>query len=208
MSFIYKITNDTNNKVYIGLTSYDNPIDRWTKHLKEYQFASKYTKRPLYEAMQKYGVEHFHFEVIEETDKPQEREQYWIEYYHSYIGDPNCNGYNATLGGDGLKRNFFSQEEIQQIIALYKEGYSCRVIASLTGHSITTISNKLKSLNYEIKNFKGNAIAQYDKQNNLIATYPSANVAAQIFGVKKDTHINEVCNGKRKTAYGYIWKWI
>ena len=33
---------------------------------------------------------------IEETDNPEEREKYWIEYYGSFK-----NGYNATVGGDG-----------------------------------------------------------------------------------------------------------
>jgi len=30
--------------------------------------------RPLYSAIQKYGKEHFHIEIVEETTKPQERE--------------------------------------------------------------------------------------------------------------------------------------
>ena len=48
--------------------------------------------------MRKYGVEHFHIELIEETDNPEEREIYWIEKKQSFK-----NGYNATLGGDGRK---------------------------------------------------------------------------------------------------------
>lgn len=46
--------------------------------------------------MNKYGSEHFHIKLIEETNNPEERERYWIQYYDSYH-----NGYNATLGGDG-----------------------------------------------------------------------------------------------------------
>ena len=48
--------------------------------------------------MNKYGIEHFHIELIEETDNPEEREIYWIEKLGSFK-----NGYNATLGGDGKK---------------------------------------------------------------------------------------------------------
>ena len=29
------------------------------------------------------------------------REKYWIEYYHTYIRDPQCWGYNMTPGGEG-----------------------------------------------------------------------------------------------------------
>ena len=46
--------------------------------------------------MRKYGIEHFHIELIEETDNPEEREVFWIENKRSFK-----NGYNATKGGDG-----------------------------------------------------------------------------------------------------------
>lgn len=48
--------------------------------------------------MRKYGIEHFHISLIEETDNPEEREKYWIEYLRTFK-----NGYNATMGGDGAK---------------------------------------------------------------------------------------------------------
>ena len=53
--------------------------------------------------MRKYGIAHFHIELIEETDNPEEREIYWIEAKDSYR-----NGYNATLGGDGRRRYDYS----------------------------------------------------------------------------------------------------
>ena len=68
-------------------------------------------KRPLYSAMNKYGVENFTVETIEETDNPEEREKYWIEYYGSFK-----NGYNATMGGDGKK-----YIDYDLVIATYKE---------------------------------------------------------------------------------------
>lgn len=46
--------------------------------------------------MRKYGIEHFHIELLEETDDPNEREVYWIEKKRSFK-----DGYNATIGGDG-----------------------------------------------------------------------------------------------------------
>ena len=41
----------------------------------------------------KYGVENFSFEILEETDKPEQQEIYYISLYDSYK-----NGYNATIG--------------------------------------------------------------------------------------------------------------
>ena len=48
--------------------------------------------------MNKYGIEHFVIETIEECPDSivNEREQYWIKFYNSYY-----DGYNATLGGEG-----------------------------------------------------------------------------------------------------------
>ena len=44
--------------------------------------------------MRKYGKQHFHIELIEETDNPEERETYWIEFYKT-----KDFGMNGTKGG-------------------------------------------------------------------------------------------------------------
>lgn len=50
--------------------------------------------------MKEYGIENFFVETLEETEEPEEREKYWIEYFGSFK-----NGYNATIGGDGKLPN-------------------------------------------------------------------------------------------------------
>ena len=85
---IYKVTNKVNGKVYIGQS-----VDigrRWREHMT--------AKDGIYfhKAIQKYGVENFEWEVIEQCKKDlDEREIYWIEYYDSFN-----KGYNCTKGGD------------------------------------------------------------------------------------------------------------
>lgn len=58
----------------------------------------KNSSKPLYQAIRKYGVENFSFEVLEECDTSllDEKEVYYINLYNSYK-----EGYNATLGGQG-----------------------------------------------------------------------------------------------------------
>ena len=94
MGYIYKITNDINDKVYIGKTEFDIE-KRFQEHCRD-ALKDRNEKRPLYNAMNKYGIEHFKIEEIEQCNDIENREKYWIEYYDSYN-----NGYNATLGGDG-----------------------------------------------------------------------------------------------------------
>lgn len=74
MAYIYKITNDINNKVYIGKTN-QNIQKRFQQHLNDSK-RPDIQNRPLYKAMNKYGLQYFHIELIEETDKPEDREKY------------------------------------------------------------------------------------------------------------------------------------
>lgn len=91
---IYKITNNINNNCYIGQSVYIE--ERWKEHKSKYNWERE-NKKPLYLAFQKYGLENFSFEIIEECEPEQLnlKEQYWIDYYNSYN-----NGYNMTSGGE------------------------------------------------------------------------------------------------------------
>lgn len=63
---IYKIYNDVNDKLYIGKT-----VSSIEKRFQEHCDDSKKErceKRSLYNAMNKYGIEHFFIELIEECD--------------------------------------------------------------------------------------------------------------------------------------------
>ena len=77
MAYIYQITNDINNKIYIGKTEFS--IEKRFKEHCHDAFQKHCEKRPLYSAIRKYGIEHFHIELLEETEIPEEREIYWIK---------------------------------------------------------------------------------------------------------------------------------
>lgn len=59
MGFIYKIYNDVNNKVYVGQTN-GTIEERFKQHLKKVNSVDRKTY-PLYNAMRKYGIEHFFY---------------------------------------------------------------------------------------------------------------------------------------------------
>lgn len=108
---IYKITNTINNKVYIGQSV--NITARWTKHKNDSK-KEEFSHYPLYRSFNKYGVDNFTFEVVEEcsVDYLDEKEKYWIKYYNSFY-----NGYNQTEGGQSAPHfNVLNQETLEAII--------------------------------------------------------------------------------------------
>lgn len=213
MAWIYLITNDINQKQYIGKTEYENIQKRWKEHLKDYK-KQRYEKRPLYDAMKKYGIEHFHIQEVEyipPNENLEEREQYWISYYDTYH-----NGYNATKGGDG--KHYL---DYNLIIETYKQYQNCSKTAEIIGCNEDSVKQVLKKYNIVIKPStevnkisNGKSVEMYDLNNNYIQTFPSAHEAIRFvkpeYKNKKPpggmvNHITSVCKGKRKTAYGYIW---
>ena len=50
-------------------------------------------------------------------------------------------------------------------------------------------------------------VQQYSLSNELINTFNSTREAARSLG-KTHQHIQEACQGKRKSAYGYFWKYL
>lgn len=85
---------------YIGQTSAANPNERW-KNGNGYRADHGIV---FYRAIQKNTWDAFTHEIIEDGITSQElaneREKYWIAHYHTYIGDPECRGYNMTPGGE------------------------------------------------------------------------------------------------------------
>lgn len=157
--------------------------------------------------MRKYGIEHFHIELIEETNNPNDREIYWIQEKQSYH-----NGYNATLGGDG--RRYI---DYQQVIALYQTIHNQEEVANQLRIDPTTVRAILKEFNIPIVKSptQCKSVVQLSKDNNKIQTFISCGEAARYLiangytAAKVGTvtnKITECTNGTRKSAYGFIWQ--
>lgn len=93
---IYKATNTKNNKVYIGQTI--NTLEyRKSQHIRDCRRLNYYNNK-FHNAIKKYGIEVFIWEIICECSSIEElndKEKYYISYYDSVN-----NGYNLKLGGE------------------------------------------------------------------------------------------------------------
>ena len=213
MAYIYKISNNINNKVYIGKTI-STIENRWAQHKYDYKNRSG-EKRPLYEAMKKYGIEYFYIEQIEEcpTELVEEREKYWIKYYNSYIGFPNSRGYNATLGGDGTLR-----ANRALVFELWQNNNTRTQIKNITKYDLATITNILKEFGISDEAMKQRKIESAKRANSQkvakidLNTGEILHIYNSIAEANKDVgasgHITSVCKGKRKSCKGFGWKYI
>lgn len=50
------------------------------------------------------------------------------------------------------------------------------------------------------------AVMQFNKAGVLVATYKGLNEIKRALKIKNVSNISNVCKGKRKSAYGYVWK--
>jgi len=91
ISGIYKISNKITNDCYIG--SSKDIEKRWYKHTRPSAW-KQCPNNPLYLDFQKYGLESFLFEIVEETDNLKEMEQYWIEQLSPSYNDRYAKGHN------------------------------------------------------------------------------------------------------------------
>ena len=92
--YIYKITHKSTHQSYIGQTH--NFIERWRAHIVG-------NDSPIQKALSAEGPIAFTFEVIEECpdELANDRETYWIEYYHAYEA-----GYNTNSGEGSCSKQY------------------------------------------------------------------------------------------------------
>jgi hypothetical protein len=90
---IYKITNQLDDMCYIGQSV--DIANRWKDHAKHGLGIDAPASNKLYNAMQKWGIWNFSWELLEECPREQlnEKERYYIDLYQS-----EKFGYNSTKG--------------------------------------------------------------------------------------------------------------
>lgn len=231
---IYKITNQLNQKFYIGKSV--NIHKRWLAHCRDTDSC------PIHKAIQKYGKQNFSIEILEQCSqqKLNEKEIFWIEKYNGYL---NSNCYNATRGGDGASHPVkLTHEEVLEIISLLKTtNKTMKEIAKIYNVSSKTISdinngnsriletqsypireNKYDGkhsitkekyvpqytlTNREIQSYHSIKIGQYNENWELINVFPSIREAARIMECNPES-IRKALKSKTHKSCKFLWKQI
>lgn len=173
---IYEIINVINNKVYIGKS-----IDierRWNQH--------KYgkTKLVISNSINKYGLDNFKFNILEEVDlnnldkltlekKLINLEQKWMDIRKSYLKE---NGYNISKTSK----------------------------PNLTPTRNDDFAKKISKIKIDM-NHGGQMVIQYDMNGNKIKEWKSAAEIERKLNILSE-NISGVCLKKQKSAGGFIWR--
>ncbi len=105
---VYRATNLRNGKIYIGRTVKRNVLARWRQHLS----SAKDGTLHLHNAIRKYGPDAFKIEVLHLAQTLVElnaMETFFIVLHQSHREE---NGYNLTLGGEGVVANDVTRAKI------------------------------------------------------------------------------------------------
>ena len=148
MSLIYKATFP-NGKVYIGQTT-QTLENRKYQHRRDAIDLNR--KSPFFFAIRKYGWENIKWEVVEEgeftVEELDDKEIYYISFYHSCVKDENCNGYNVLKGrhnDDSLRIRLKDMKPIlDKIIQMNKDGIEEQEIAKEVNLDVDTVKRILK----------------------------------------------------------------
>ena len=101
LMLIYKSTNLINGACYIGQTVHSLE-HRKAQHLEQARWGTRYK---FQHALNKYGVDNFKWEILEDEIENladlNTRETYWINKFNSYL-----EGYNMTEGGETNCMNY------------------------------------------------------------------------------------------------------
>lgn len=210
MGIIYKYTSPS-GKSYIGQTTR-------TKKEREGKNAKEYSHCPaFYKAIQKYGIENFSYEVLEECDNRllNERERYWIKEYDSYN-----NGYNLTEGGQDEKTWSKKVYQFSQKGEFIKEYESLTVAAKENKVAVSSLSQVCNGKKYTLlgylwsyenkcpkikKNHRNKIIYQFNDKGELIKEFETAKNAANFYQIPISGIQQCAAKHNRKRVLGTIF---
>jgi len=230
---IYKVTNQENNKVYIGQTI-QTLQERKNKHYYKARQKDDYNTHFI-NALRKYPEESFTWEIIDTANSQDEldnKEKEWINYYNSVE-----EGYNTKDGGQtiivtdkfleqcgsypfyafDLKGNkigeFLNQREFSRDYGvgkgdiyrmLHNQAHYCNGVICIDKATFT--EERLQECVKMAKMKATPFIARNIKTGEVFGPFTSKAECVRTLNLKSN-HISEVLENKRKTQEGYTFQY-
>jgi len=179
--------NNINNKVYIGQTK-QKPEYRWKTNGKGYDCCIKMKR-----AIEKYSWSNFEHIILFKNLSLEESNYYEKMLIKLFNSNDDKYGYNISKGGKNCKLALSTKKKISELHRGDKH--------HLYGKHHTEETKK------KIAETKNKSVLQFSLKGDFINEYKSVKVASLNLNFVDTTCISKVCNGKRKTAHGYIWKY-
>lgn len=209
MNEVYKIQNNLNGKIYIGITI-QGARTRFLHHLYEARSGSSF---PIHRSINKNGKENFTIDVIEvcdSTEQMKEREKYWISFYNT---TDRSKGYNRTTGGDGAFGRLHSEEtkkKISEKAIGRKMSSESKKRMSDSGKGRKMANTTREALDKR-NNLKKIPVVQYDINMNFIAEFDSMSDAEKATGVSyrlilKRVKVQPIITPTNRYGVKFIWK--
>lgn len=220
---VYKITNSLNGKSYIGQSKDIKKRFNTHKSAINRSLDDPRGQGPLYDAMRKYGVDNFVFEVLEECSESEldEREEYYISLYDSVNNGYNRSETAITTNDENVIKKIQSQEvrerRSKEFTEMNKRNWKDpEYRETRSKHSSQVQKERLKDPEYRKQKSehlkrhwskKKKKIAQYTLDGELVKVYDGLRVAERETGITSiHKHIREP--HKRKQAGGFVWKYV
>lgn len=202
---IYLHRNKINNKCYVGQTC-QKPEQRWGRN------GQNYREQPyFYRAIEKYGWDNFEHIILEtdiNEDRVDERECFWASYYHALAPE----GYTLHVGKyvtkdtSDLLRKTYSEAALER----WEDPQYREKIKQGRKKMWQDASDSCKQKMLANLDRTGAGGKARSKQVECIETkmiYASTREAERLTGINH-CNISQACNGKRKTAGKFHWRYI
>jgi group I intron endonuclease len=193
LGIIYIITNDINNKVYVGQTK-RTLQERWKEH-QRCKCSTNELHMLIKRAILKYGIKHFNIKVLEKCSFQDlnKREIYYIKFYNAYY-----EGYNMTKGGISGSKPLKLLNKQQEIVELYNDGYSLRDIAKCYKVDKFTIKHILEINSVSLREARSYKFSQRDRQDILVDVKTMSRKDVMSKWKIPASYLSQLINGQRR----------
>lgn len=193
-SGVYMLKNKINGMVYVG-SSCDVPMRLGTHFTRDYKL---YPDKPLYKDIVKYGESGFEVVLLCECGKEDllEKEQLYYDLLkpqYNFIRPRKCNFTHPEVRAKAIK-NGTTKEIIERRKRLYNTPKYKTLFRELH-------IEKMKP----VEMIKDGLVVKKFISMQEASRYISENYS--YVGKNKTSKIKDVCDGNRRTAYGFVWRY-